>query len=77
MSKKQSSKKITALYARLSRDDENEDVSGSIKIKEPFLKSMQKIIACLILDSFLMTDTLELPLQDRRSRKFLNLPNKG
>ena len=31
MSKKQSSQKITALYARLSRDDENEDVSGSIK----------------------------------------------
>lgn len=41
------------------------------------LKSTRKIIACRIIDSFLTTDTLELPLQDLRSRKFLNLPNKG
>ncbi len=38
MSKKQSSQKITALYARLSRDDENEDVSGSIKNQELICK---------------------------------------
>ena len=42
MSKKQSSKKITALYARLSRDDENEDVSGSIKNQRAILEKYAK-----------------------------------
>ena len=31
MNAKQSDKRITALYARLSRDDEKEGVSGSIQ----------------------------------------------
>ena len=42
MSKKQSSQKITALYARLSRDDENEDVSGSIKNQKAILEKYAK-----------------------------------
>ena len=42
MSKKQSSQKITALYARLSRDDENADVSGSIKNQRVILLNHQK-----------------------------------
>lgn len=42
MSKKQSSQKITALYARLSRDDENEDVSGSIKNQRAILEKYAK-----------------------------------
>ena len=42
MSKKQSSQKITSLYARLSRDDENADVSGSIKNQRVILLNHQK-----------------------------------
>ena len=34
MNAKQSDKRITALYARLSRDDEKEGVSGSIQNQE-------------------------------------------
>lgn len=34
MSKQSDKDKITALYCRLSRDDENEGVSGSIKNQE-------------------------------------------
>ena len=42
MSKKQSSQKITSLYARLSRDDENADVLGSIKNQRVILLNHQK-----------------------------------
>ena len=48
MNAKQSDKRITALYARLSRDDEKEGVSAVYKIKKSFLKSSQRIISCRI-----------------------------
>ena len=38
MSKQSDKDKITALYCRLSRDDENEGVSGSIKNQELICK---------------------------------------
>ena len=38
MSIKQSEKRITALYARLSRDDEKEGVSGSIQNQRAILE---------------------------------------
>ena len=38
MNAKQSDKRITALYARLSRDDEKEGVSGSIQNQELICK---------------------------------------
>ena len=36
MSKQSDKDKITALYCRLSRDDENEGISGSIKNQDEF-----------------------------------------
>ena len=38
MNAKQSDKRITALYARLSRDDEKEGISGSIQNQELLCK---------------------------------------
>lgn len=42
MSNKQSEKRITALYARLSRDDEKEGVSGSIQNQKAILEKYAK-----------------------------------
>lgn len=42
MSNKQSEKRITALYARLSRDDEKEGVSGSIQNQKAMLEKYAK-----------------------------------
>jgi len=38
MNTKQSDKRITALYARLSRDDEKDGISGSIQNQELICK---------------------------------------
>ena len=42
MNAKQSDKRITALYARLSRDDEKEGVSGSIQNQKVILEKFAK-----------------------------------
>lgn len=42
MSKKQSDKRITALYARLSRDDEKDGISGSIQSQKAILEKYAK-----------------------------------
>ena len=42
MNTKQSDKRITALYARLSRDDEKEGVSGSIQNQKVILEKFAK-----------------------------------
>ena len=42
MNTKQSDKRITALYARLSRDDEKEGISGSIQNQKAILEKYAK-----------------------------------
>ena len=42
MNAKQSDKRITALYARLSRDDEKEGISGSIQNQKVILEKFAK-----------------------------------
>ena len=56
--------KITALYCRLSRDDEQQGESNSIKIKNKSSKSMQRITVLRTHASLWMTDGQALVLQD-------------
>lgn len=42
MNTKQSDKRITALYARLSRDDEKDGISGSIQNQKAILEKYAK-----------------------------------
>lgn len=42
MNTKQSDKRITALYARLSRDDEKDGISGSIQNQKVILEKYAK-----------------------------------
>ena len=42
MNTKQSDKRITALYARLSRDDEKDGISGSIQESKSHSRKIRK-----------------------------------
>ena len=44
MSTKQSDKRITALYARLSRDDEKDGISGSIQNQKAILEKYANLL---------------------------------
>lgn len=57
--------KITALYCRLSRDDELQGDSNSITHQKEILKNMLMTMVLEILSSLLMMDTLVRILIDQ------------
>ena len=57
----------TALYMRLSRDDENYGDSVSIETSEPFYSSTQRIRGFMWSASTSTTDGVGPPLKDRIS----------
>lgn len=59
--------KITALYCRLSRDDELQGDSNSIKNQKAILKNMLMTMGLKTLNSLLMMVLVEQPLIDRIS----------
>ena len=61
--------KITALYCRLSRDDEQDGLSGSIKNQQTILEKYAQENGFKNTRVFMTTAGLAQILQDRRSRK--------
>lgn len=59
---KSNQQKITALYCRLSQEDELEGESNSIKNQKVCSKNMPPITALATVGSILMTVTAEYPL---------------
>lgn len=58
---KSNQQKITALYCRLSQEDELEGESNSIKNQKSMLENMPPITALATVGSILMTVTAEYP----------------
>ncbi len=56
--------KITALYCRLSRDDEQDGLSGSIKNQQSILENTQKKMVSAMPASLLTMDFRGCRLQD-------------
>ena len=70
--------KITALYCRLSRDDEQDGMSGSHqKSSRPSSKNMHRRTASRTPACSLTTAGRARTLQDRRSQKSWNWQKKG
>ena len=64
--------KITALYCRLSRDDEQDGMSGSIKNQQASSKNTRRRTASRTPAYSLTTAGRARTLQDRRSQKSWN-----
>ena len=67
--------KITALYCRLSRDDEQDGLSGSIKNQQAILEKYAQENGFKNTRVFMMAGRAQI-LQDRRSRKLWNWRKK-